>query len=67
MKFSYENPTEFMRVMRQVTYRCKCGHSVVIPAFVNKKICHWCGKWVYKSDREEFKEKLRKEIKKFEK
>lgn len=40
---------------------CKCGHSVVIYPFEKrtKKICTWCGEYVYINEREEFKDKLR--------
>lgn len=39
---------------------CKCGHSVVIYPMEKKikKICSWCGSYVYTDKKEEFKEKL---------
>lgn len=39
---------------------CSCGHSVVIFPFEhkNKKVCSYCGKYVYKDKKEEFKERL---------
>lgn len=40
------------------TYKCKCGHSLVIYPKENKKLCRWCGKYVYKSKQDEFKDKL---------
>ena len=44
----------------KITYRCKCGHSVVIPKTSKKDyaICKWCG---CKVDRN--KSKTLKEIK----
>lgn len=41
-------------------YYCKCGHSVIIYPMEgrNKKICSWCGNWVYVNKKEEFKEKI---------
>ena len=41
-------------------YYCKCGHTVVIYPIErkNRKICNWCGQYVYISRQEEFKEKL---------
>lgn len=40
--------------------RCKCGHSVVIYPSEKKlkKICNWCGNYVYVNKKEEFKEKI---------
>lgn len=39
---------------------CSCGHSIVIFPFEhkNKKLCSYCGKYVYKEKKEEFKERL---------
>ena len=34
---------------------CKCSHSILIPPEVNKVICSWCGKYVFKDKKEEFK------------
>lgn len=41
-------------------YYCKCGHPVGIYPIErkNKKICNWCGQYVYINRQEEFKEKL---------
>ena len=41
-------------------YYCKCGHTVVIYPMENKvkKICSWCGNWVYIDKKVEFKEKF---------
>ena len=38
------------------TIKCKCGHSVFFQR--NKMICTWCGRFVYKNEKEEFKDKL---------
>lgn len=56
------------RLMEEVSkykYYCKCGHSIVIYPFEkrNKKICHWCGSYVYVDKKEEFKDKMRGIIK----
>ena len=42
--------------------KCKCGHVIVM---VNRTycICNWCGRKVYRSKRDEFKDKLKKCIK----
>ena len=39
---------------------CKCGHGEVFYPFEkkNKKICSWCGYYVYKNKRIEFKDRL---------
>lgn len=46
------------------TYKCECGHSIVIPKTLEKRICSHCGKYVFKNKKDEFifrtKEKLKK-------
>ena len=50
-------------------YTCKCGHKVYIYpcAKKTKKICDWCGNYVYTSIEEEkkdiFKSKLKRVMK----
>lgn len=49
----------------KVKYSCTCGHRVVIPKWIDKGMCSWCGKYVFKNKKDEFKyrinEKLRKD------
>ena len=47
----------------KVKIRCNCGHKLVIPVWVDKQICGWCGYYVYRNKQLEFKEKLTKEMK----
>ena len=47
----------------KVKYQCKnCGHKVVIPYWVDKQLCDWCGHYVFKNKKDEdlyrIKEKL---------
>lgn len=42
---------------------CECG-NVVIFTKMKKVICHWCGRAVYLNEKEEFKEKLKLEMRK---
>ena len=41
---------------------CKCSHSILIPPEVNKVICSWCGKYVFKDKKEEFKYRLKEQM-----
>ena len=43
---------------------CKCGHSVIIPdgTDVGKVLCTYCGHYIYKNDKEKFKDKIRRVI-----
>jgi len=46
-----------------VRNKCKCGHAVTFLTN-NPRICTHCGKLVYPTKLCEFKEKIRKELKK---
>lgn len=47
----------------KVKYKCKCGHRVVIPYNVDKQICSYCKKYVFKDKQREFEYRLREKIK----
>ena len=38
--------------------KCKCGHTIVLIKR-NKVLCNFCGHYVYKNQKEEFKDKMR--------
>ena len=42
------------------TVKCKCGHSIAFISRSNSIICSWCGRLVYKSQKEKLKEELMK-------
>lgn len=45
------------------TYKCKCGHSVVMRPSETKTLCYWCNKWVFKNKEDEFKYRLKEKMK----
>lgn len=58
------NNRRFLKVLSEYKVKCKrCGH-VVIMIKRNWMMCNWCGAKIYKNGKEEFKDKIRKELKK---
>ena len=58
---------EFKKMMgeyEKVKYICKCGHRVVIPKWVDKQLCDWCGRYVFKDKKVEFNYRISEQIKK---
>lgn len=57
------NSEKFLNALSQYKVKCKCGHVVIIikRSWV---MCSWCGRKIYRSKKDEFKDKLKKEIKK---
>jgi len=62
---SYEDKLATM--FTKITYKCPCGHSVIISHQKSFVICTWCGNKVYKDDKEEFKDRLMKSIRRLKK
>ena len=50
--------------MQKIRIKCKCGHSIVVPPKINRVICSWCGNYVYKDPKEQFKHDLIKMMRK---
>lgn len=47
----------------KVKYQCKkCGHKVVIPKWVDKQLCDWCGHYVFKNEKDEFKYRIKEKL-----
>lgn len=46
-------------------YKCSCGHTVYILPFEHrkKKVCSWCGYYVYTSKEAEFKDRMKQRLK----
>ena len=57
---------EFMRMMSEydkAKYKCRCGHKMIIPPKMDKVVCDWCGKYVFKDKKKEFEYRLREKMK----
>lgn len=48
----------YTKELQNYIHKCKCGHSVLIRAYEVKSICNWCGRSVYRNEKEEFKDRL---------
>lgn len=46
----------------KVKYMCKCGRKVVIPKWQEKSLCDWCGRYVFKDKKDEFKYRMKERI-----
>lgn len=55
-----ENPDKYHDAMQKFEYKCKrCGHTVTIIAAKEKNLCDWCGHYVFKDDKTEFKYRMK--------
>lgn len=62
MTLTYDQMTEKMHQQKEHTIKCKCGHSVIVVPTLPKKMCTWCGNWVFRNKKEEFKYRLMEKI-----
>ena len=58
-----DNTSKLQDALDDYRVKCKCGHKTVIPVWLDKRICWWCGFWVYRNKKVEFKEKMQQKIK----
>ena len=64
-KFTDDFSTYTGEPINLVKVKCKCGHSI---GFIknHSMVCSYCGRLVYATKKDEFKDKLLKEIKRNE-
>lgn len=58
---NFKNDTKMSKERAKYLIYCnRCGHSLVFYPFkhINKKICSYCGYYVYQNKKIEFKERL---------
>jgi len=55
---SWKDESKIFDSITKCRVKCKCGHTTVL-ANKDRKICTWCGHYVYKTPRIEFKYKLK--------
>lgn len=46
----------------KVKYKCRCGRRVVISNNQDKQLCDWCGHWVFKDKKDEFKYRMKERM-----
>ena len=50
--------------LEEVKVRCKCGHRVIIPHWVDKQLCSWCKNYVFRDKKKEFEFRIKEKLKK---
>lgn len=46
----------------KIKYKCSCGHKIIIPKWIDKQVCDWCGRYVFKTKQDEFKFRLQEKM-----
>lgn len=48
--------------LAKVKHTCSCGHKEVISSTEDKKLCSWCGHYVFKDKKSEFKYRVKEKM-----
>lgn len=59
MRIRKDRISKLMDEYSNLSIKCKCGHTNFVPKFLDKKICPFCGNYVYRNKKMEFVEKLK--------
>lgn len=51
-----------MRNQQKIKKMCRCGHKIIIPEFLDKRLCDWCGRWVFRTPKLEFQARLKEKM-----
>lgn len=49
--------------LQSITHTCNCGHRVTIYHPKEKEICTYCGSYVFKNKKVEFKYRMKEKLK----
>lgn len=63
MKGNNDRIQKLMDEQAKLSIQCNCGRKELIPIWMDKKLCSWCGNYIYRNKKLEFKERLKKELK----
>ena len=47
-------------VFAEYKVKCKCSHVVIMPYRHKRVLCDFCGSWIYRDKKDEFKDRLRR-------
>ena len=58
---------EYQRMSNEydkIKIKCSyCGRKMVVPMWIDKRLCSWCGHYIFRNKKLEFEDKLKKKIK----
>ena len=57
-RLGFKGIEKYCKEIQNHKYTCECGHRVFIDNSRKRKICTWCGRFVYKNKKDEFMDKL---------
>ena len=59
----WRNDTKIFNSYSNFSYKCSCGHTVIMTNKVEKTICSYCGNYTFKTKEDEIKYRMQEAIK----
>lgn len=59
---TFKEIEKYHNEMSKIKITCKCGHRIIISPKHDYCICDWCGNYVFRDKKTEFKQKLKREL-----
>ena len=56
----FNEDTKYFDEVYKLKVKCKCGHTQTV--FKDKTICDWCGSWIFRDKKDEFKYRMLEKI-----
>lgn len=54
-KLSLERQLKVDKIFSDHSTKCEhCGHTAVVPVYLDHIICNWCGNFIFRSAKDEF-------------
>lgn len=58
----FREDTRYLNELSKFKHKCSCGHSIIIFRPNVKKLCKWCGHYVYINEREKERDEFKKKV-----
>lgn len=58
-RFNKKQMDKMFDVYGQNTYTCSCGHRISIAKSCEKVVCSYCGRYVFRDKKDEFKYRMK--------
>jgi len=61
---TFQEIIDYDHALASGKFECKCGHRVIIPKHVDKRLCSWCKNYVFRDKKVEFEYRMKERLKK---
>ena len=59
---NYRDMLKFDQERDKYKVMCKCGHKTTMSPMVEKKLCSWCGNYIFRTPKAEFRYRIKQKL-----